>query len=71
MEAISQLEYKGYTIKMFKALGKGTIKIYLGEDPIDYDDETDEEYEGSPHGKIGIEAAKQHIDLLEEKENSL
>lgn len=77
MEILSQVEYKGYTIKTFgtsgkdEPSGKGIIKIYLGDDPIDYNNEMDEEYEGASYDKTGIEAAKQHIDLLEEKENSL
>jgi hypothetical protein len=71
MELKSTLAYKGYTIKQFSNPGKDLIKIYLGEDPIDYTPETEEEYEGSVYGKEGIEAAKQHIDELEEKENSL
>ena len=71
MELKSTLIYKGYTIKTFATPGKDIIKIYLGEDPIDYDPEMDEHYEGSIYGKEGIEAAKQHIDELEEKENSL
>ncbi|HTI92852.1 MAG TPA: hypothetical protein VL727_19780 [Puia sp.] len=69
MELLATLEYKGYTIKTFKTSGKDLIKIYLGNDPIDY--EMDEEYEGSRYDKEGVEAAKQHIDELEEKENSL
>jgi len=71
MELKSTLVYKGYTIKEFSTTGKAIIKIYLGEDPIDYDPEMEEEYEGSVYVKEGIEAAKQHIDELEEKENSL
>jgi hypothetical protein len=71
MELKSTLAYKGYTIKEFLTTGKSIIKIYLGEDPIDYDPEMQEEYEGSVSGKEGVEAAKQYIDELEEKENSL
>ena len=71
MELLSTLDYKGYTIKTFKTPGKDGIKIYLGEDLIEYNSEADEQYEGSLHDKEGIEAAKQYIDELEEKENSL
>lgn len=71
MELTSTLEYKGYTIKTFKTPGKDLIKIYLGDDPVDYNNEMDVQYEGSLYEKKGIEAAKQHIDELEEKENSL
>ncbi len=71
MELIATLEYKGYTIRTFKTPGKDIIKIYLGDDPIDYNSEMDEQYEGSLYDKEGVEAAKQHIDELEEKENSL
>jgi len=71
MELKSALAYKGYTIKVFSTNGKDIIKIYLGEEPIDYNPEINEEYDGSVYGKEGIEAAKQHIDELEEKENSL
>lgn len=35
-ELIATLEYKGYTIKTFKTPGKDLIKIYLGDDPVDY-----------------------------------
>ena len=65
MELKSTLDYKGYTIKAFSTTGKDIIKLYLGEDSIDYSPETEEEYEGSVHGKEGIEAAKQYIDELE------
>jgi hypothetical protein len=65
------MPYKGYTIKTFATPKKDIIKIYLGEDPVDYNSETDEHYEGSMYENEGIEAAKQHIDELEEKENSL
>ena len=71
MELKSTLDYKGYTIKTFAVPGKNLIKIYLGEDPIDYNSEIDEQYEGSVYKKEGVEAAKQHIDEREEKENSL
>ena len=71
MELKATLAYKGYTIKKFTTTGKDIIKIYLGGQPIDYNPETEEEYDGSVYGKEGIEAAKQHIDELEEKENSL
>ncbi len=71
MELIATLEYKDYTIKTFKTPGKDIIKIYLGDDPVDYNSEMDEKYEGSLYGKEGVEAAKQHIDELEENENSL
>jgi hypothetical protein len=71
MELKSTLAYKGYTIKIFSTNGKDIIKIYLAEEPIDYNPEINEEYDGSVYGKEGIEAAKQHIDELEEKENSL
>jgi hypothetical protein len=71
MELKSTLAYKGYTIKEFSIAGKDIIKIYLGDEPIDYNPESEEEYEGSLYGKVGIEAAKQYIDELEEKENSL
>jgi len=71
MELKSTLEYKGYTIKTFATQGKSLIKIYLGDDPIDYNSDLDEQYEGSVFGKDGVEAAKQHIDEREEKENSL
>jgi hypothetical protein len=71
MELIATLEYKGYMIKTFKTPGKDLIKIYLGDDPVDYNSEMDEAYEGSLYDKEGVEAAKQHIDELEEKENSL
>jgi hypothetical protein len=71
MDLKSTLTYKGYTIKEFSLAGKDIIKIYLGDEPIDYNAETEEEYEGSLYGKVGIEAAKQYIDELEEKENSL
>jgi hypothetical protein len=71
MELKSSLEYKGYTIKTFSTAGKNLIKIYLGEDPIDYNSELDEQYEGTSYEKEGVEAAKQHIDEREEKENSL
>jgi hypothetical protein len=71
MELKSTLGYKGYTIKEFSTSGKEIIKIYLGDEPIDYNPETEEGYEGSQYGKEGIEAAKQYIDELEEKENSL
>jgi hypothetical protein len=71
MELIATLEYKGYTIKTFKTPGKDLIKIYLGDDPVDYNSVMDEQYEGSLYEKEGVEAAKQHIDELEEKENSL
>jgi hypothetical protein len=51
MELKSTLDYKGYTIKTFATPGKNLIKIYLGEDPIDYNSEIDEQYEGynTPH----------------------
>jgi hypothetical protein len=71
MELLATLEYKGYTIRTFKTPGKDLIKIYLGDDPVDYNSEMDEQYEGSLYDKEGAEAAKQHIDELEEKENSL
>lgn len=71
MELISTLDYKGYKIRTFATPGKNLIKIYLGDDPIDYNSEIDEQYEGSVYEKEGVEAAKQHIDELEEKENSL
>ena len=71
MELKSTLAYKGYTIKAFSTTGKDLIKIYLGEESIDFNPETEEEYEGSVYGKEGLEAAKQYIDELEEKENSL
>jgi hypothetical protein len=71
MELISTLAYKGYTIKTFTTSGKNLIKIYLGDDPIDYNSDLDEQYEGSVYKKDGVEAAKQHIDEREEKENSL
>ena len=71
MELLATVEYKGYTIKTFKTSGKNLIKIYLGEDPIDYNSDMDEVYEGSLYEKEGVEAAKQHIDEREEKENSL
>jgi hypothetical protein len=71
MDLKSTLAYKGYTIKEFSTSGKDIIKIYLGDETIDYNPETEEEYEGSLYDKVGIEAAKQYIDELEEKENSL
>ena len=71
MELKSTLEYKGYTIKTFATLGKSLFKIYLGDDPIDYTAEMDEQYEGSVYMNEGVAAAKQHIDEREEKENSL
>jgi hypothetical protein len=71
MELKSTLEYKGYTIKTFATPGKSLIKIYLGDDPIDYNSEMDEQYEGSVYVNEGVAAAKQHIDEREEKENSL
>jgi len=71
MELKSTIEYKGYTIKTFITAGKDIIKIFLGDDLIDYNGEMMEEYEGSLYASEGIEAAKQHIDELEEKENSL
>ena len=71
MELKSTIEYKGYTIRTFATPGKNLIKIYLGDDPIDYNSELDEQYEGSVYQKEGVEAAKQHIDEREEKENSL
>ncbi|MHA4808905.1 hypothetical protein ACX0G9_12400 [Flavitalea flava] len=71
MELKSTVTYKGYTIKTFSSPGKDIIKIYLGEDPVDYNAEMDEHYEGSIYDKEGLEGAKQHIDELEEKENSL
>ena len=71
MELLATVEYKGYTIKTFKTPGKDLIKIYLGNDPIDYNSEMDEQYDGSLYEKEGVEAAKQRIDELEEKENSL
>ncbi len=71
MELISTLAYKGYTIKTFATSGNILIKIYLGDDPIDYNSDLDEQYEGSVYEKDGVEAAKQHIDEREEKENSL
>ncbi len=71
MELKSTLAYKGYTIKTFAAPGKDIVKIYLGEELIDYNSKMDEHYEGSVYEKEGVEAAKQHIDELEEKENSL
>jgi hypothetical protein len=43
----------------------------LGEELTDYNGEIGEEYEGSLYEKEGIAAAKQYIDELEEKENSL
>jgi hypothetical protein len=71
MELISTLAYKGYTIKTFATSGNNLIKIYLGDDPIDYNSDLDEQYEGSVYEKDGMNAAKQHIDEREEKENSL
>ena len=71
MELVATVQYKGYTIKTFKTSGKNLIKIYLGDDPIDYNSDMDEAYEGSLYEKEGVEAAKQHIDEREEKENSL
>jgi hypothetical protein len=71
MELISTIAYKGYTIKTFATPGKNLVKIYLGKDLIDYNSEMDEQYDGSLYEKEGVEAAKQHIDELEEKENSL
>ncbi|HEX9513212.1 MAG TPA: hypothetical protein VF939_22130 [Puia sp.] len=71
MELTATEEYKGYTIKTFKLAEKDIFKIFLGQDPIDYNSEMDEQYEGSLYNKEGIEAVKQHIDELEEKENSL
>lgn len=71
MELKSTLDYKGYTIKTFATPEKTLIKIYLGDDPIDYNSEIDEQYEGSVYETEGLEAAKQHIDEREEKENSL
>jgi hypothetical protein len=71
MELKSTLAYKGFTIKEFSTAGKDIIKIYLGDQPIDYNPETEEEYEGSLYGKVGIEAAKQYLDEREEKENSM
>jgi hypothetical protein len=71
MELKSTLDYKGYTIKTFATPKKTLIKIYLGDDPIDYNSEIDEQYEGSVYETEGLEAAKQHIDEREEKENSL
>ena len=71
MDLRATLEYKGFAIRTFKTSGKDLIKIYLGDDPVDYNSEMDEQYEGSRYDKEGVEAAKQHIDELEEKENSL
>ena len=71
MELKSTLEYKGYTIKTFNLAGKDLFKIYLGDEPVEYSREMDEQYEDTMPGTEGIEGAKQHIDLLEEKENSL
>ncbi len=72
MELTATLAYKGYTIKTFNSAGMDIIKIYLGEEPIDYNPAMEEEhYEGSLYEKEGVEAAKQHIDELEEKENSM
>lgn len=71
MELTAAEDYKGYTIKTFKSVGKDVIKIYLGEELTDYNSEMGEEYEGSLYEKEGIAAAKQFIDELEEKENSL
>ena len=71
MELKSTFEYKGYSIKTFTTSGKDIIKIFLGDDLIDYNGEMTEEYEGSLYESEGIEAAKQCIDELEEKENSL
>ncbi len=71
MELTATEEYKGYTIKTYKTPGKDCIKIYLGEEPLDYNNQMDEHYEGSLYEQEGVEAAKQYIDELEEKENSL
>jgi len=70
MESITTEEYRGYTIQILKSGPKDIIKIYLGDELMDYEAEKDEPYEGSEK-KEGLEGAKQYIDELEEKENSL
>ncbi|MDR3711949.1 MAG: hypothetical protein P4L51_03970 [Puia sp.] len=71
MELLSTEDYKGYTIKVFKTAGSDSVRIFLGDEPVEYDPATEEHYEGSLYNKKGVEAAKQHIDELEEKENSV
>lgn len=71
MELTATEAYRGYTIKTFKTPGKDIIKIFLGKELLDYNSDKDEHYEGSLYEKEGVEAAKQHIYELEEKENSL
>lgn len=70
MESTITELYRGYTILIVKTGAKDIFKIYLGDELMDYDGERDEPYEGS-YKKEGLEGAKQYIDELEEKENSL